>query len=165
MEIWKTINGYEDYEVSSFGNVKSLGNEFTRKERILKKGTIKNGYEIVVLTKNKKRKTLYVHRLVACEFINNAEDKREVNHINSIKNDNRVINLEWTTTSENSLHAFKNNLKAKGQDRTQSKLTDKDVLAIRNSPLRNIELSRIYNISKSVISRIKHRKIWCHLHE
>lgn len=163
MEIWKSINNYPQYEVSNLGNIKSLGNEFSRKERILKKGTVKSGYDIVVLIKDKKQKSTYVHRLVAEHFICNKSGKREVNHINGVKNDNRVCNLEWCTTSENAIHAFKNGLSDKGQDRTQAKLTDAEVLEIRNSPLRNIELSRMYNISKSVISNIQNKKSWLHL--
>ena len=163
MEIWNSIKYYPQYEVSNLGNVKSLGNEFTRKERVLKKGITKNGYEVVVLIKDKKQKTTYVHRIVADSFLKNTDNKREVNHINGIKTDNKVSNLEWATTSENSLHAFKNNLKAKGQNRTQSKLTNKEVLEIRHSNLRNIELSRLYNISKSIISGIQKGRLWKHV--
>jgi hypothetical protein len=163
MEIWKKIKSYPQYEVSNFGNVKSLGNEFKRKERLLKKGTLKNGYDIVVLTIDKKQKTKYVHRLVSEYFIENPLNKTDVNHKNGIKTDNRVENLEWNTRKENINHAFENNLKSRGQDRTQSKLTDKQVLEIRNSNLRNSELSRLYNISKSVISGIQKGRLWKHI--
>jgi hypothetical protein len=163
MEVWKTIKGFKDYEVSNLGNVKSLSNEFTRKERLLKKGTIKNGYNIVVLINDKNKKTKYVHRLVAEAFLENAKNNLCVNHINGVKNDNRVENLEWLSYSENSIHAFKNNLQPKGQDRKQSKLTDKEVLEIRGSDLRNVELSRLYNISKSTISGIQSGKLWKHI--
>lgn len=166
MENWKKIIGFDQYEVSDLGNVKSVSNPLTtRKEKILRKGTIKNGYNIVVLTKYKKQNTIYVHRLVADAFIKNKEDKKEVNHINGVKTDNRVENLEWMSTSENAIHAFRNNLSAKGQDRTQAKLTDVQVLEIKKSGLRNIELSRKYNISKSIISGIQRGRLWRHISE
>lgn len=166
MENWKKIKGYDQYEISDFGNVKSIGNNATRKEKILKSGTIKNGYSIVVLTDwCKRKKTMYVHRLVAEHFKENKDKKREVNHINGFKSDNRSINLEWITTVDNSLHAFKTGLQPKRQDRTQSKLTDLQVIEIKRSGLRNIELSRLFNISKSVISGIQSGKLWRHISE
>ena len=101
MEIWKTViydgEVYEDYEVSSHGQVKNVKTGKTRK---LQKHN--NGYMFVVLCKNGKRKTSYVHRLVAYAFIeNNDETKTQVNHKNEIKTDNRVENLEWCSQTYN----------------------------------------------------------------
>nr|DAK61906.1 MAG TPA: homing endonuclease [Caudoviricetes sp.]DAM24317.1 MAG TPA: homing endonuclease [Caudoviricetes sp.] len=118
VEIWKDIKGYEGlYQVSNLGRVKSLSIyrknsvcEYYSKEKILKPLKDKGGYLNVRLWKNKKGKTIKIHRLVACNFLENTENKRDVNHINGIKTDNRVSNLEWATRSENIQHAFKNNL-------------------------------------------------------
>lgn len=71
----------------------------------------KHGYSRVSLMVNRKRKTFYVHRLVAIAFIPNPKGKREVNHINGIKADNRLENLEWCTSLENLQHAFVNGLR------------------------------------------------------
>lgn len=108
MEIWLDVKNYEGlYKVSNLGNIKSLGNDYKRKEKILKPGKISNGYLHVVLTKNKVKKNLKVHRIVALSFLPNPYNKPQINHINGNKIDNNLQNLEWSTQVENSNHAFK----------------------------------------------------------
>lgn len=111
-EIWKDIPGYESiYQVSNFGNVKSLqsGNHHS-KIKILTPICADGRYLRVTLYKQKKPKYFPVHRLVAMAFIPNPENKPQVNHINGNKKDNRVENLEWCTSSENNLHAYKSGI-------------------------------------------------------
>jgi hypothetical protein len=111
METWQEIKGYEGlYLVSNYGNIKSLGNQFKRKDKILKPGNDKKGYKLVVLCNNKIKKTHKVHRLVANAFIDNYFNKPQVNHINGIKYDNNSKNLEWCTEIENVKHSFDNGL-------------------------------------------------------
>ena len=99
MEIWKYISEYgEDYQVSNLGRVRSL------KRKNIKIMNIKinrHGYCTVYLTKNGMLKTVTVHRLVAKAFIPNPENKPCIDHINTIKTDNRVENLRWVTHKEN----------------------------------------------------------------
>lgn len=102
-EVWKDIDGYEGYQVSNLGNVKSLNYKCTGKERILSPG-IKNGYLYVGLCKDGKRKDYYIHRLVAEAFIPNPFKLPCVNHKNEDKTDNRVENLEWCTYSYNNTY-------------------------------------------------------------
>lgn len=105
-EIWKDVQGYEGlYQVSNFGRVKTIKTNIIRKF-----GDNGHGYMFLPLHKNNKSKNHYVHRLVATSFIDNLYRKTTVNHINGIKADNSVSNLEWATQSENSQHGFDNGL-------------------------------------------------------
>ena len=102
IEIFKDIPGYEGlYQVSNIGRVKSLPRNGTiNKERILNQENSK-GYKRVSLNKNNKAKHFSVHRLVAEAFIPNPLNKPQIDHINTVKDDNRVINLRWCTAKEN----------------------------------------------------------------
>ena len=107
-EIFKDVKGYEGYyEVSNLGRVRSTSYKGIK---ILKPSITKSGYLNVIFCINQKREHKLVHRLVAETFIPNPKNKPQVNHINGIKTDNRVENLEWCTASENGLHAYKNGL-------------------------------------------------------
>ncbi len=169
-EIWKDIPGYEKmYQASNLGNIRSLDrcvNGNKNKFRLYP-GTIliqqnRGKYVGVSLCKNKKCKSLLVHRLIAQTFITNVENKSQVNHKDGNKQNNNVNNLEWVTPSENDKHAFKIGLKnQKGENNNLSKLTNEAVRVIKNSiTLTNIELANIFNISKPAISMIRTGKRW-----
>ena len=109
--IWESITNYEGfYEVSNCGRVKSLNYNHTVKEGILKPGATTDGYLTVGLWKNAEVTRKYIHRLVAEAFITNPQNKPTVNHINGIKTDNRVENLEWATHKQQSDHAWETGL-------------------------------------------------------
>lgn len=119
-EEWKDIKGYEGlYQVSNLGRIKCLPKDVVSTkyghvrhypERIAKTFT-RNGYPSVELSKNGESKKFTVHRLVANAFINNHENKSQVNHIDGNKLNNHVKNLEWVTARENINHAYQNNLR------------------------------------------------------
>lgn len=96
-EIWKDIQGYEGlYQVSNLGNIKNI-----RRDKLLKKTINSKGYNVVGLYKNNIGKQYRVGRLVSENFIPNPYNRNEIDHINTIRNDDRVDNLRWCTHSEN----------------------------------------------------------------
>ena len=97
-EIWKNIEGYEGkYQVSNLGRVKSMIGQ----EKVLHPKKHRNGHLQIGLHKDKKRKTMYIHRLVAQAFIPNPDNLPQVNHIDENKENNHVDNLEWCTNQYN----------------------------------------------------------------
>lgn len=116
-EVWKDVVGYEGlYEISSFGRLKRLkrttlgksGVEYNYPELIIKGDYDKDGYIRTTMSKDKKKKTKKIHRLVAEAFIPNPNNHPEVNHLDEIKDNNHVSNLEWTTTKGNANHGTRN---------------------------------------------------------
>lgn len=157
-EVWKDIKGFNGkYFVSNTGKVLSTHNN---KKTILKPSTA-TGYEYVSLSLNKITKSYKVHRLVAIAFIENKNNKPQINHINGIKTDNRVENLQWCTAKENLSHAKKTGLnKSYGFNHHNSKLTRDSIIEIRKNEgnLTHKQLSKIYNIATDGISRIRNNK-------
>ena len=110
MTIWKSILGYDNkYWVSDEGQVISLGNDKTRKTKILKAGKDRKGYLHIMLCKDGKKKTCYIHRLVAEAFIPNPNNLPQINHKNEEdKTDNRTEALEWCDAKYNINYGTRN---------------------------------------------------------
>lgn len=112
MEIWKSIPSYEGlYEASSLGRIRSVPHtvkhprnntmDYQRNGKIRKPRYDKNGYAIINLCKDGVIKTHKVHRLVAEAFIPNPDNYEQIDHINCKVYDNRIENLRWCTTQQN----------------------------------------------------------------
>ena len=110
IEEWRDIIGYEGiYQVSNFGNVKSLSryiknkhNTLTlTKEKLMKLCNDKDGYKLVSLIKNGNAKTCRVHFLVCKAFLKKSNESDVIDHINNIKDDNRVLNLQYISFRKN----------------------------------------------------------------
>ena len=114
IEIFKDIKDLEGkYQVSNLGNIMSLNYNGTGKSKLLKPGKTKNGYLLVSLYKNRKRKSYKVHRLVAEHFIPNPDNLPEINHKDENKENNSVDNLEYCTHEDNINHGTRNERIAK----------------------------------------------------
>ncbi len=158
-EIWKEIKGYEGlYSISSHGRVQreySLAS--AKKGHILK--PFKNiwGYYQVALYKNNKRIVPTIHKLVTLSFLGERPFKKQINHKDGVKKNNRLNNLEYLTCSQNNTHAFRTGLR-------KNKLKYKQVISIRKQYAKgNItqkELSRKYLIAESNICLIIQNKKW-----
>ncbi len=173
-EIWLPVKGFGGrYWVSSLGRFKSLDMVIVRKNGVVvkKKGRIvkqhfnHSMYLQIAFSMHGKMSMNRSHRVIAKMFIPNPENKPEVNHLNGIRHDNRVENLEWCTPKENTQHAFRTGLVKfpNGDNHHLSKLTFEKAKEIRRR-IKNgetgKELSSIYNVSESIISQIKTNKRW-----
>ena len=101
-ETWKTITDFPNYDISNYGNVKNI---ITNK---LLRIPHNDGYKCISLRHNGKDKSFKIHRLVAIAFIENPENKSDVNHKDKNKGNNKVSNLEWMTRKENNIHRCQN---------------------------------------------------------
>lgn len=136
-----------EYFVSPDGEIFSNGHK-------LKHCIHKNGYHSVELWKNGKRKREYVHRLVAKEYIPNPKGLKEVNHLNGNKSDNSVNNLEWCSSSDNKIHAYRTGIRQK-----HTKLSLEQVKYIKNHPNENRKkLAAQFNVSYWCICNVIQNK-------
>lgn len=167
-EIWKDIRGYEGlYQVSNLGNVRSLNYNRQNKIKNIKAVSNYRGYLKVSLSKNNIIKNKNVHRLVAEAFIVNPNNFPVVNHKDGNKHNNKIINLEWTTKSENTNHAYKNNLMKKNNkaiiqlDKNKNRIKEyKSIkeasLIMKTSPMNIIKCCKgIQNTAKGYVWKYK----------
>lgn len=170
IEIWKDIIGYEGlYRISSFGRIKS---SHINKKGIgwqLLDGSIDaKGYKRINLYRDGAKTNWKIHRLVAIHFIENPDNKKEVNHKDGIKLNNRIENLEWCSTLENMRHAFANNLIPFriGKMNGRAKLKESDITQIRKLAKGGLdykEIAKSYPVNSATINKIINKKLWNHV--
>ena len=170
MTEFKDILGYEGlYQINNIGTVISV-----RNDREIKPFKTIQGYIRIELNNNGIAKKHNVHRLLATAFIENPLKKPYINHKNSIRDDNRIDNLEWCTHKENMQHAASlnrfpggtKNLFGNGESHPLSKLNPEKVLEIRRlsslkMPQRKI--AKEFGVSQKNILCIIKRKTWTHI--
>ena len=168
-EVWKDIIGYENkYLISNKGRVQNKNTLL-----VLKPQKMTSGYHFNCLMGSKSiPKGMSIHRMVGYAFIPNPENKPEINHINGVKIDNRVENLEWCTRLENIRHAKKMGLipkriGKKGEDHGRSILTEKNVIYIRQffdgKKVNKPYLANKFGVSVPTIKAVLTRRNWKHL--
>lgn len=174
IEQWRPLAGKEDrYMISDSGNIKRLSYSYTTTfrgkiiNRLLPESICKfsklsqKGYKRI----NIENRTYFAHILVALTFIPNPNDYPQVNHVNGLKTDNRIENLEWCTNQMNRDHAVKSGLIARGEDFNR-KLKESDIRTIRFMIEKGhtyIAIGKIFDVKQQTISKIANKITWAHL--
>ena len=163
IEEWKDIQGYEGhYQISNQGRVKSLarmrlskgGSIAPLRERIMCLKKSKTGYLLIGLRKDDVKLFTSIHRLVALHFIENAEEKLTVNHIDGDKENNCYTNLEWSSHKENTVHAFETGLaKRRGNEKYSLEFKKSIQDYYIESSCSIVELAEKFNISNRSAGR------------
>lgn len=170
-ETWTPVIGYEGrYEVSDLGRFMSLQKYHRKTRRLLIPQRQHQGYQLIGLSMNGVQRPFAVHRLVYASFHGPITKGLEVNHINAIKSDNRLCNLELLTRLQNVAHAKRLGLldgKMIGEEAWQAKVTAADVVAIRRDYIPRVMtqemLAKKYGIGRTSIEDIIHRRTWRHI--
>lgn len=163
IEEWKDVVGWEGlYKVSNTGKVYSC---YAKKERKL--SVEKLGYASVDLWDKRHMKRVKVHRLVALAFLDNPDNKQQVNHKDGNKLNNNVENLEWSTAKENSTHAYDTGLSSApvGERHGRVKLTELEAAFIKVSKDSNARLATEFGVSSRLVRKIKNGDLWKCLNE
>ena len=164
-EIWKPIKGYEGYEISSLGRVKSL----KMKNEIIKKPHLnRDGYLYISFSNRGKSCTLKVHRLVCEHFCEGkTEERNHVDHIDGNKLNNVYTNLRWCTHHENILFAWETGAyNGIGENHAGSKLKENQVIEIKKMLKQKITCKNIakqFGVTNWCIHDIKQGRIWKHV--
>lgn len=175
IELWRSVTSHPDlYEVSSFGRVKSLGRkivypggwEKSFQPKILKPRVV-GGYHHVTLTDlHRKKLQISVHVLVATYFIGPRPEGFHLDHLNAIKSDNRVENLEWVTRSENTKRAHGMGLMTgvrRGEDSNLSRIKEEAVLKIAeldDAGVKRYKIASQFGVTTSTVSSICNGQTW-----
>lgn len=134
--------------------------------RYLKPFPNRSGYPCVHLAAGGAYKSRFVHRLVACAFIDNPLSKLQVNHKDGNKRNNAVENLEWSTATENRRHAIRTGLwDARGERGGKAKLRNCDIpviRALRSQGSTHLAIARRMGVSEATISRVTRGVSWGH---
>lgn len=156
-EVWKDVPGYEGYyQVSNLGRVKSLTGYYKNKKNIILKYGLNRGYQRVILCVNKIRKNIHIHQLVMLAFVGKPNGM-QINHINGVKTDNRLCNLEYVTQSENMKHAYRLGLE-KPVDNGFKKAVAMIKYGVETKYQSIREMCRANNFDRRSVMRILHRQ-------
>ena len=157
-EEWKEYNGYK---ISNYGKV------INKHGKVLSTKADKHGYICTSITDYGGKRIKGMHRIVATVFIPNPKNLPEVNHLDGVKANNRIDNLEWITKEGNQKHEARVLQQRGGENNYQSILTEEDVLAIydlcKNSNMKYKDIAKNYGVIPQEINRIASATCWRHL--
>jgi len=164
-ETWQRIPGYDRYEASDQGRIRSLEQRITRRDgvhqrrqgRILK-GTAARDYLKVAIGIELWQVT--IHRLVLLAFRGPCPEGMEARHLNGNPHDNRLCNLEYGTKKENAQDKHLHGTMPKGESHWRTTLTAQQVNEIRQDPGKHRDIAIRFGTSKSTVTRIKAGKVW-----
>ena len=166
IENWKTLPGFEDYEVSDIGNVRRVSAaKGTRAMRHLKPCKDRGGRMVFNARKNGKTHQWKVHRAVMLAFKGDCPKGREVAHIDGNQQNNRLENLMYATPLENNRHKAIHGTQPVGSKMWNAKLTEQDVIDIRSkSPqISYAKIAKEYKVSLMAVANVITRKTWKHV--
>jgi hypothetical protein len=159
-EVWKQIDGTQ-YSISTFGRLRN------NRTGLVTLGSLQNGYRTFSLSDNGVVLGRFrIHRLVAEAFIPNPENKSQVNHLDGIRDNNNVTNLEWATPRENVQHAYDTGLMLRGSGRPASILIEEDIPEIiyyMSVGYKDAAIANIYGVTRQAINAIRIGDTWQHL--
>lgn len=191
-EIWKPIEEFLTYEVSNFGNVRSMPKKHIRKNAYRPYKTVEINLKKIImlkfyvrkknnnptcvtvnLRKNNKTKVCRVHRLVLTAFIRKPEKNEEGCHNDGNPLNNNLTNLRWDTHHNNCLDMVKHGTKSLppikyGEKHHKTTLNENDIIQIRNQSYYHglfVDLSKKYNVNAMTISRIYKNLSWKYFKE
>lgn len=173
MDVWKPVVGYEAfYAVSDKGRVKRVATVSGAPRDHEIHHAIKRGYIVVALWKDGRVSFRTAHRLAWEAHRGPIPPKMQINHMNGVKGDNRLENLEVVTASENIRHSYRvlgqkaPNAPSHGIKNGSAKLTEDAVRKVRrrlNAGDRQIDIAADLGVSQVAVSLIKRGKTWGHL--
>lgn len=168
MENWVKIKGFENYSVSTLGNIRRDVTRTCAKAGRLLKICVAGEYKHVSLQDNGREYTRNIHKLVAENFLGDRPEGMEINHKDGNKRNNCLENLEYVTRKENAQHAIRLGLlrPQRGSGHWISKLDERKVLKIRNlhqAGMNQRAIARIFDVCFQSINLIVLRKTWRHV--
>ncbi len=164
-EFWMSIVGFEGYDASNFGQIRSHWRGL--KPLILSPATNKAGYRYVTIRRQEHvHVSLLVHRIVLCTFSPQPCEHVECRHLDGIKANNRLSNLRWGTRSENMRDRVTHGCSNQGSRHGMSKLTEdqvREIIRLSDQGEKGFEIAKTFGVHQSTISQIVNRIRWKHI--